>query len=331
MVGTKANCSRSSGQSDALAGILAGMSEPVEAKTLPADTVAALLARAAENRPLPQGGIILAATPLGNPLDASVRLIDALASADIVAAEDTRRTRALADTLGVEISGRIYSNFDHNEAERAEFFVEQAEQGRRVLVVTDAGMPSVSDPGFPLVVAARRAGVPVTCLPGPSAVPTALALSGLGVGHFAFLGFAPRKDGARRSFFSSFGDAPYAVCFFESPYRLAKTLQVAAEELGDHRQAAVCRELTKTFEEVKIGGLRELAEWAESGVKGEICVVVDAADEQAEPDVESLVELVEQKVAEGERLKAAAGDVAKAKGVSKRELYEAVLRGREEN
>ena len=147
MVGTKANCSRSSGQSGALAGILAGMSEPVETKTLPADAVAALLARAAENRPLPQGGIILAATPLGNPLDASVRLIDALASADIVAAEDTRRTRALADTLGVEISGRIYSNFDHNEAERAEFFVEQAVQGRRGLGVTDAGMPPFPIPG----------------------------------------------------------------------------------------------------------------------------------------------------------------------------------------
>ena len=309
-----------------MAGILASMSDSVDPDALDAN---ALVARAAENRPLPQGGIILAATPLGNPLDASVRLIDPLASADIVAAEDTRRTRALADTLGVEIAGRIYSNFDHNEAERAEFFVEQAEQGRRVLVVTDAGMPSVSDPGFPLVVAARRAGVPVTCLPGPSAVPTALALSGLGVGHFAFLGFAPRKDGARRAFFGSLSAAPYAVCFFESPHRLARTLQVAAEELGEHRQAAVCRELTKTFEEVKVGGLRELAEWAAEGVKGEICVVVDAAEEQGEPDVESLVELVEQKVAEGERLKAAAGEVAKARGVSKRELYEAVLRLRE--
>lgn len=309
-------------------GILAVMSDSVDASV----DANVLLSRAAERRPLPSGGIILAATPLGNPLDASLRLIDALASADIIAAEDTRRTRALADTLGVTIAGRIYSNFDHNEAERAEFFVEQAEQGRRVLVVTDAGMPSVSDPGFPLVVAARRAGVPVTCLPGPSAVPTALALSGLGVGHFAFRGFAPRKDGARRSFFRSFIDAPYAVCFFESPHRLAKTLQAAAEELGDGRQAAVCRELTKTFEEVKVGGLAELATWAADGVKGEICVVIDSAAESgegdAELDVEALVELVEQKVAEGERLKTAAGEVAKLHGASKRELYEAVLRER---
>lgn len=327
-VGTKDNLSRSTGQARAMAGILAVMSDAVDAvATVDAN---ALVARAVENRPLPQGGIILAATPLGNPLDASIRLIEALASADIVAAEDTRRTRALADTLGVEIAGRLYSNFDHNESERAEFFVEQAEQGRRVLVVTDAGMPSVSDPGFPLVVAARRAGVPVTCLPGPSAVPTALALSGLGMGHFAFLGFAPRKDGARRSFFQAFSDAAYAVCFFESPHRLAKTLQVAADELGEYRQAAVCRELTKTFEEVKVGGLGELALWAAEGVKGEICVVVDAAAEAEEPDVDSLVELVEQKVAQGDRLKTAAGEVAKAKGVSKRELYEAVLRGRGE-
>ena len=279
---------------------------------------------------LPRTGVILAATPLGNLGDASPRLVYALETADVVAAEDTRRTRQLANALGVTIHGRIISNFDHNEEGRVNELLEHARTGT-VLVVTDAGMPSVSDPGFPLVDRAHDEGISVTCLPGPSAVPTALALSGLRVGTFCFDGFAPRKDGARRSFFSSFGDAPYAVCFFESPHRLAKTLQAAAEELGDHRQAAVCRELTKTFEEVKVGGLRELAEWAESGVKGEICVVVDAADEQAEPDVESLVELVEQKVAEGERLKAAAGDVAKAKGVSKRELYEAVLRGREKN
>lgn len=288
-----------------------------------------LLAAAAERRPLPSGGIILAATPLGDPLDASIRLIDALSSADVIAAEDTRRTRALADALGVTINGQVVSNFDHNESERAGQLVEYARNGQRVLVVTDAGMPSVSDPGFPLVQAAYEAGVPVTCLPGPSAVPTSLALSGLGVGHFSFMGFAPRKDGARRTFFSSLLDATTATCFFESPHRIADTLTIAAEVLGEDRPAAVCRELTKRYEEVKRGGLGELAAWAADGVKGEISVVIEGVSEsQAAPTVESLVDEVEQRVAEGERLKAVCGDVAKRTGVSKRELYEAVLAAR---
>lgn len=287
-----------------------------------------LLAAAAERRPLPQGGIILAATPLGDPLDASVRLIDALGSADVIAAEDTRRTRALAEALGVTITGQIVSNFDHNETERAGQLVDYARSGQRVLVVTDAGMPSVSDPGFPLVQAAYDAGVPVTCLPGPSAVPTSLALSGLGVGHFAFLGFAPRKDGARRAFFSSLSDAPLATCFFESPHRIADTLAIAAEVLGPDRPAAVCRELTKRYEEVRRAGLGELAEWASQGVKGEISVVISGATGDSTPAVEDLVGEAEEKVRQGQRLKAACGEIAQRTGVSKRELYEAVLAAR---
>ena len=291
-----------------------------------------LMKRAAERRPLADGGIILAATPLGDALDASVRLMDALGSADIVAAEDTRRTRALADALGLDITGQIVSNFDHNEGERAGWLVEQAGQGKRVLVVTDAGMPAVSDPGFPVVVAAHEAGVPVTCLPGPSAVPTALALSGLGVGHFTFLGFAPRKNGARRSFFESFAHEPRAVCFFESPHRLADTLAIGAEVLGEARAAAVCRELTKTYEEVRRGGLGELAEWAQAGVKGEICVVIDAAGDGSDNvDESDLVALVLERVQSGERLKFAAAEVSRAFGVSKKQLYDATIRVRDEN
>ena len=287
-----------------------------------------LFAAAAARRPLPYGGIILAATPLGDPHDASIRLIDALSSADVIAAEDTRRTRALADALGVQIQGQVVSNFDHNESDRAGQLVEFARNGKRVLVVTDAGMPSVSDPGFPVVQAAYAAGVPVTCLPGPSAVPTSLALSGLGVGKFAFLGFAPRKDGARRAFFSSFLDATHATSFFESPHRLADTLAIAAEVLGPQRQAAVCRELTKRYEEVRRGSLPELAEWAAGGVKGEISVVIEGSSGAGEVDVEKLVEEAEEKVSAGHRLKDVCGEIAARTGASKRELYEAVLESR---
>lgn len=292
------------------------------------NTAEEALSRAAANRPLATGGIILAATPLGNPLDASIRLIDALGSADVIAAEDTRRTRALADALGVEITGRIVSNFDHNEAERAASLVGQAASGARVLVVTDAGMPSVSDPGFPLVQAAQEAGVQVTCLPGPSAVPTALALSGVGVGHFAFDGFAPRKDGARRRWLADVRDSTRAVSFFESPHRLAATLALAAEVCGADREAAVCRELTKTYEEVVRGTLGDLAEWAEQGVRGEITVVVSASPGPVEATPQDLVGEVARKVDAGMRLKEASKEVSAAHGVSRREIYEAFLESR---
>lgn len=292
------------------------------------DTITRALERARGDRPLPGGGVILAATPLGNPLDASIRLIDALGSADVVAAEDTRRTRALADALGVEITGKIVSNFDHNESDRAAGLVARAAAGARVLVVTDAGMPAVSDPGFPLVQAAQDAGVPVTCLPGPSAVPTALALSGVGVGHFAFDGFAPRKDGARRQWLESVRDSTRAVSFFESPHRLAATLSTAAEVCGADREAAVCRELTKTFEEVVRGPLGELATWAANGVRGEITVVISASSGPVARRPGELVGEVEEKVGEGMRLKDATREVSAVHGVSRRELYEAVLAAR---
>lgn len=302
--------------------------QPRAAIDIPAPDFSALWQQATANPPLPGGGIILAATPLGNPLDASMRLLHALGSADLIAAEDTRRTRALADALGVEIRGKVLSNFDHNEEHRAEELVSAAAAGQRVLIVTDAGMPSVSDPGFPAVVAAHERGVPVTCLPGPSAVPTALALSGIGVGHFRFLGFAPRKDGQRRSFFDAARSGDEAICFFESPHRLASTLKIAGEVLGEQRSAAVCRELTKTFEEVKAGTIAELAEWATGGVKGEITVVIEATGEVAEVAPEDVVGEVEQLVENGQRMKAAAGEVAAAHGLSKRDVYEAVLAAR---
>lgn len=272
--------------------------------------------------PLPQG-VVLAATPLGNIGDASLRLIQGLAQADVVAAEDTRRAKALADALGVHIRGSLVSNFDHNEQERLPRFLDAARHGT-VLVVTDAGMPVVSDPGYVLVEAAAEAGVPVTCLPGPSAVTTALALSGVGVGKFSFDGFAPRKDGARRTWLESLKGQNRATVFFESPHRLAATLEVAAEVLGGEHHAAVCRELTKTFEEVRRGTLVELAEWAHEGARGEIAVVLDAAGEDA-ADIGRLVARVQELVAGGMRLKNACKDVARGTDVSNRELYDAAV------
>lgn len=275
--------------------------------------------------PLPRG-VLLAATPLGNLGDASPRLRQALAEADLIAAEDTRRTRALAAALGVEIRGKVVSNFDHNEVSRAEQFVEQAKTGT-VLVVTDAGMPIISDPGFPIVDAVHRAGVPLTCLPGPSAVTTALALSGLHTGRFCFDGFAPRKAGARREWLEAVSVEKRAVCFFESPHRLAETLATAVEICGTERRAAVARELTKTFEEVRRGTLGELAEWAEAGVKGEITVVIEGARDVA-VSVSTLVPAAVERVAGGERLKAVCADLSARHKVSKKELYDAVIAAR---
>ena len=273
---------------------------------------------------LPPRGIVLAATPLGNIGDASPRLVHALEHADVVAAEDTRRTRNLANSLGVEIRGRIVSNFDHNEDKRVAELIDVARTSS-VLVVTDAGMPLVSDPGHSLVAAAHDAQIPVTCLPGPSAVTTALALSGLGVGRFIFDGFAPRKAGARKAWLESLKNEGRAVCFFESPHRIATTLAEAAEILSD-RQAAVCRELTKTYEEVKRGTLAELAVWVEEGVRGEITVVIDGGHETPEP--EDVLDLVQQRVDDGMRPKDAVKEVAKAAGLKAGELYDAFIAAR---
>src|SRR5699024_6233174 len=224
------------------------------------------------------GRVVLAATPIGNPADASDRLRQVLATADIVAAEDTRRLRSLSTALGVTIGGRVMSFFEHNEAGRVPQLVERVRAGDVVAVVTDAGMPAVSDPGYSLVVACIEAGLPVTCLPGPSAVTTALVLSGLPVDRFCFDGFPPRRPGRRRTWLARLATEERTCVFFESPHRLADTLAEAAQVLGADRRAAVCRELTKTYEEVLRGTLGELAERTAGGVLGEIVVVVEGAD-----------------------------------------------------
>ncbi|MBF6436963.1 16S rRNA (cytidine(1402)-2'-O)-methyltransferase [Nocardia cyriacigeorgica] len=272
----------------------------------------------------PTGRLVLAATPMGDVGDASQRLRDGLATADVVAAEDTRRTRSLAKALGIEIGGRVVSFYDHVETARIPALLEEIESGKTVLLVTDAGMPSVSDPGYRMVAACVERELPVTCLPGPSAVTTALALSGLPVERFCFDGFPPRKSGQRREWLRTLVAEPRACVFFEAPHRLADCLADAVEVLGPDRRAAVCRELTKTYEEVVRGTLAELAAWAVEGARGEITVVVEGAQPtSAEPA--DLVAEVEARVQEGVRLKEACAEIASTTGVSRKELYDAVL------
>jgi 16S rRNA (cytidine1402-2'-O)-methyltransferase len=271
---------------------------------------------------------VLAATPLGDSGDASPKLVAALGTAEVIAAEDTRRTRSLAAALGVTMTGRVVSFYESVETARLPGLLAAIRDGQTVLLVTDAGMPSVSDPGFRLVAACVAEDLPVTCVPGPSAVTTALALSGLPCDRFCFEGFAPRKQGDRKRWLTSLIAEPRTAVFFESPHRVAATLADAAEVLGADRAAAVCRELTKPYEEVRRGGLAELAAWAEEGVRGEVTVVLAGAEPAPVTDVTALTSDVESRVADGVRLKDAVAEVAGITGVSRKALYDAVLAAR---
>ncbi|NUS36634.1 MAG: 16S rRNA (cytidine(1402)-2'-O)-methyltransferase [Pseudarthrobacter sp.] len=275
------------------------------------------------------GRIVLAATPIGNTGDASARLVELLGTADIVAAEDTRRLHRLVQSLGVTVAGRVISYHEHNEASRTADLLEQVRNGSTLVMVTDAGMPSVSDPGFRLVEGAIAAGLPVTAVPGPSAVLTALALSGLPTDRFCFEGFLPRKTGERASRLSDLAGERRTMVFFEAPHRLEAMLRALRERFGADRPVAVCRELTKTYEEVIRGSVGELLRWAETTeVRGEIAVVLGGAPEQAAGTPEDHVAAVNELVAQGIRLKEAVAAVADDARVSKRELYAAVLAAR---
>jgi 16S rRNA (cytidine1402-2'-O)-methyltransferase len=272
------------------------------------------------------GRLILAATPLGDPGDASPRLVAGLATAAVIAAEDTRRLRRLCADLGVTPSGRVVSFFEGNETGRVPALLDALRDGSDVLVVTDAGMPAISDPGYRLVAAAVAAGLTVTVLPGPSAVTAALAVSGLPVDRFCFEGFLPRRAGERRRALAALADEPRTVVFFEAPHRLAATLLALVEAFGPDRPAAVCRELTKTYEQIRRGTLRELAEWATGDVRGEITLVVGGAPavaSTAEPA--ELAEAVADREAAAESRKDAIAAVARAYGLPKRVVYEAVV------
>lgn len=270
------------------------------------------------------GRFVLAATPIGNDADASTRLRELLASADVVAAEDTRRTRKLAARLGVEITGRLVSLHEHNESERLPELLEAVRGGALVALVTDAGMPTVSDPGYRVVTAAVAEELDVTCAPGPSAVLAALALSGLATDRFCFEGFPPRKPGERARALRALAHEPRTMVFFEAPHRLAVTLEAMVQAFGPDRPAAVCRELTKTYEEVVRGPLAELAEWAREDVRGEIVVVVAGAPPR-EASLDAVVGEVLARVESGERLKDAVRELARSSGIGQRELYAAAL------
>lgn len=270
--------------------------------------------------------IILAATPIGNLGDASARLRDALEAATVIASEDTRVTQRLLAGLGIENRPKLVALHEHNERQKAAELVELA-RDTDLLVLSDAGMPTVSDPGFPLVAAAAEAGVEVTALPGPSAVITALAVSGLPTDRFAFEGFLPRKAGERSRRLAELAGDRRTLLFFEGPSRLAASLAALAEAFGPDRPAAVCRELTKMYEEVRRGPLGELAAWAEAGVRGEIVIVVGGAAEQ-EANPENALARVLELAASGTRLKDAAALVAAESGLSTRDLYEAALQAR---
>lgn len=272
------------------------------------------------------GTLVLAATPIGDAGDASPKLRRLLAEADVVAAEDTRRLRRLAASLDVEISGRVVSYHEHNEGSRTRDLVERLAAGQVVVLVTDAGMPSVSDPGYRLVVAAIEAGIEVTTAPGPSAALAALATSGLPVDRFCFEGFLPRKAGQRRERLRGLTDEPRTMVFFEAPHRVADVLSDMADLWGPERRAAVCRELTKTYEEVKRGSVAELAAWAGAGVRGEITLVVAgtsrAPQEMTDDEIKEAVHAIQ---AQGSSRRDAVDAVAAQTGLPRRRVYNASL------
>lgn len=273
------------------------------------------------------GVLVLAGTPIGRVEDAPPRLAAELAAADVVAAEDTRRLKRLTSDLGIEVAGRVVSYFEGNEEGRTPQLLEALQAGQRVVLVTDAGMPSVSDPGYRLVVAAVEAGIEVTSVPGPSAVLTALAVSGLPVDRFCFEGFLPRKAGERARRLEVLADEPRTMVFFEAPHRTEAALLAMAEAFGADRPAAVCRELTKTHEEVRRGGLGGLAAWANAGVRGEVTIVVSGATDEAPlTDADTLRALVASEEAAGLPRKQAIADVARRSGVPKRVVYDLVHR-----
>lgn len=269
---------------------------------------------------------MLVGTPLGNPADASARLRDLIEEAEVIAAEDTRRFRRLASDLGVRYSADVVSFYESVEREKSGDLAQAAARGSLVLLLTDAGMPSISDPGFRLVAACVELGVPVSVAPGPSAVTAALAVSGLASDRFCFEGFPPRKTGERQRRLADLADEQRTMVFFEAPHRVGASLAAMAGAFGEQRDAVVCRELTKTYEEVRRGTLGELADWAQPGLRGEITIVVAGATRPT--PLETPAELngrVQDLISSGIDKKSAIAQAARELGVPKRQVYDAVL------
>ena len=269
----------------------------------------------------------LAGVPLGNPGDASARLVSAIKGATIVAAEDSRRFQRLCQDLEINTNAKVLSFFEGNEEERTNQLITELKNGAQVLVVTDAGMPTVSDPGFKLVRAAVAENIPVEVLPGPSAVTTALTLSGLPTDRFCFEGFVPRTQGAREKFFENLKFESRTVVFFEAPHRLLETLESAIQILGKDRNAALCREMTKTYEETVRGTLLEIQSWANSKeILGEITVVISGASVGAKESSQlEIIEAVRKLENIGVDRKEAIATVAMELNLPKREVFDALV------
>lgn len=275
------------------------------------------------------GQLILAATPIGNVADASARLKSVLASAQIIAAEDSRRAKRLIQDLEISTTAQIWSFYDAVEEAKSPELIDRVEAGDVVVVISDAGMPTVSDPGYRIVQEAIARGIKVSVIPGPSAVLTALAISGLAVDRFSFEGFLPRKSGERKNFLDQLADDQRTMVFFEAPHRLVESLQDFAEVFGQDRQAVICRELTKTYEEIVRGSFVELITWADREILGEITLVVAGASPIAATTATDWVALVDTRVQLGISQRDAIAEVAKELRVPKRDVYDAVLAARQ--
>lgn len=275
------------------------------------------------------GQLILAATPIGNIADASPRLCEALTSANVIAAEDSRRAKRLIQDLGITTNAQIWSFYDAVEESKSPELIERVLAGDKVLVISDAGMPTVSDPGYRIVQEAIAQNVKVSVIPGPSAVVTALAVSGLAVDRFSFEGFLPRKSGERKKFLETLETETRTMVFFEAPHRLSESLKDFAEVFGLDRQAVICRELTKTYEEVIRGSFAELVTWADREILGEITIVVSGSSKVSVSTPAEWVELVNTRVKLGLSQRDAIAEVAKELHVPKREVYDAVLANKE--
>lgn len=274
------------------------------------------------------GQLILAATPLGNILDASPRLKETLEQADLIAAEDTRRAKRLFADLNLEIKAPVISLFEENEIEKIPDIIEKLKNGLKVVVISDAGTPAISDPGYRLVTKAIEENISITVIPGPSAVLSALVLSGLPTDRFSFEGFIARKGKERSEILNNLNTQSRTMVIFESPRRTLQTLQDIQEIVGDDRKAAVVREISKTYEEVIRGSLKELVAWANSKeVLGEITLVIAGVENTGKKEVdEQAIAEVKQLIATGSSFKDAVQEVSTQRGLSRRELYEASLR-----
>jgi len=276
------------------------------------------------------GTLVLAGTPIGDSTQVSPQLRRAFAEADVIAAEDTRLLRTLLARADVETSARIVSYFEGNETERTPRLIDELRDGAVVVVATDAGMPSISDPGFRLVRAAIEAGLRVTSVPGPSAVTTALAVSGLPCDRFCFEGFLPRAAGQRRRRLAALAGEERTMVFFEAPHRLADFLGDAAAAFGDDRPGVLCRELTKPWEEVIRGSLSQLRDWAAEHARGETTLVIAGRTADPGSGMAEALGQVDELIGSGERLSRAVARVAEATGVRRKDLYQAALAARDE-